>query len=292
MEHQERYNYFYSKYYTKAELLIKQFLINRKSQDKVFTMVFNEVFQYLTIDYVQKSSVHKNQHLKTLYTLFEKRHSFYANNQEQNIFQNEIKNTFNNLTEAQLPKYYSFTKLITEIAVLQATDEIARLFANQVQLMGMFYQLNAFEEFEIKMYDPVSFEDTSIFKKLHQLLYTRETSLIDTKLLSNSESQNDKIIDQNFNRNHWNANCFQLFHYLVGNYDKKGKIKYINIFYFLKNHVDKNKYAFGFTIEQYKEYIQTHFEIQLTKFEKAEYEFVEKVIPILSGFEQDFRQNR
>ena len=291
MEHQERYNYFYSKYYTKAEFLIKQFLIKRKSQDKVFSMVFNEAFQYITLDYVQKSNIQKNQHLKTLYTLFEKRHSFYANNQEQHIFKNEIKNAFNNLTDAQLPKGYSFTKLITEIAVLQAIDEIARIFANQVQLIGMFYQLNAFEEFKIRTYDPLSLEDSPIFKKLHQLLYPKETSDIDAKTLLNSEPQNVKTTDKRFNRNYWNENCFHLFYYLQDNYDKKGKIKYINIFYFLKNNVDKNKYAFAFTIEQYKDFILTNFDIQLTKFEKAEYEYVEKVIPILSSFEQDFRKN-
>jgi hypothetical protein len=81
-----------------------------------------------------------------------------------------------------------------------------------------------------------------------------------------------------------------LFHYLVANYEKKGKIKFINIFYFLKNDVDKNKYAFGFTIDLYKDFIQSNFDVQLTKFGKAEYEYTDKVIPILNGFEQDFRK--
>ena len=255
MEHQERYHYFYSKYYTKAEFLIKQFLIKRKSQEKVFSLVFNEVFQYLTLDYVQKSTIHKNQHLKTLHSLFEKRYSYYANNQVQHIFENEIKNAFNNLTDAQLPKGYLYTTLITEIAVLQAIDEIARLFANHVQLIDMFYQLNAFEEFEIKMYDSINFEDTSIFKKLQVALYPKNDATSDTNSVRLSPQNNEKTTDKSFNRNNWNENCFELFYYLQDNYLKKGKIKHINIFYFLKNNVDKNKYTFAFTIEQYKDFI-------------------------------------
>lgn len=285
MEHQERYTYFYSKSYTKSELLIKNFLIKSNQQDKVFINVYNAIFQYLTNDCVKKNHVGANSNLKPSYSLFENRHRLYTKNQIQNSFENEIKTAFETIPKTALPKAYTFAKLISEIAILHATYEIARVFANHVALMGMFYQLNEFDSFEIRTYDPFGVEDTPIYKQLQLKLYPKSDTFL------NAQPQQEKIIRKNFNRNHWNANCFQLFHYLVGNYDKKGKIKYINIFYFLKNHVDKNKYAFGFTIEQYKEYIQTHFEIQLTKFEKAEYEFVEKVIPILSGFEQDFRKN-
>ena len=114
-------------------------------------------------------------------------------------------------------------------------------------------------------------------------------STSDTNSVRLSAQNNEKTTDQSLSRNNWNANCFELFYYLQDNYLKKGKIKHINIFYFLKNNVDKNKYAFAFNIEQYKDFILANFNIQLTKFATAEYDFMEKEIPILNGFEQDFR---
>ena len=290
MEYQERYNYFYSKYYTKAEFLIKQYLIKKNSQERVFTLAFNEVTQYLTNNHVQKKPIYTHQDLKSLHLLFENRGRFYAKTQVKNIFENEIKIAFNAISKSLLPNDYNFTKLVIEIAILEATNEIARVFSNHFQLINMFYQLNEFELFEIRTYDPLNIEDSPIYKKLQKQLYPKSNVFFDADSIINSNQQNDKTTGSNFNRNHWNENCFQLFYYLENNYNKKGKIKYINIFYFLKNNVDKNKYAFAFTIEQYKDFIQTNFDIQLIKFEKAEYEYVEKVIPILSGFEQDFRK--
>jgi hypothetical protein len=38
-----------------------------------------------------------------------------------------------------------------------------------------------------------------------------------------------KIVTPIFNRNNWNQKCFDLFNYLNENYEKKGKIKHINV---------------------------------------------------------------
>lgn len=119
-----------------------------------------------------------------------------------------------------------------------------------------------------------------------------------TKDLFKFESEQDAFYNSitndtllNYNRNYWNQNCFNLFNYLVDNYEKKGKIKFVNIYYFLKNHVDKKKYAFSFTIDNYKIFISNNYNINITTFRKAEYEFLEKEVPILISFEQDFRMN-
>lgn len=93
-----------------------------------------------------------------------------------------------------------------------------------------------------------------------------------------------------FNRNNWNQKCFDLFNYLIDNYEKKGKIKYINIFYFFKNEITNTDYAFNHTIDSYKIFITEKYKVKLNTFRTAEADFNDKVIPILKNFEQDFRE--
>jgi hypothetical protein len=291
MQYQETYTYFYSKYYNKAELLIKHFLIKRENQGKVFLVAFNDVFHYLSDTITKENIINTNEHLKPLHVLFKKRNQFYTKNEVQNIFENEIKEAFNLVPSVELPKNYSYSTLIIEMAILEAITEIARVFSNQSQLMEMFYKANDFSDFEIRTYDNLAIDDSPIYKKLQAQLYPKTNSFNDEEQKTQNEELKNAIRAKPFNRNHWNENCFNLFHYLEGNYDKQGKIKYINIFYFLKDHPDKDRYAFSFTLEQYRQYIYTNFGVQLTKFKKAEYEYDDKVNPILKGFEQDFRQN-
>ena len=49
MDYENIYQDFYSKYYDKAEFLIKQFLIKRQSQNKIASNVINEVSHYFFI---------------------------------------------------------------------------------------------------------------------------------------------------------------------------------------------------------------------------------------------------
>jgi hypothetical protein len=114
-------------------------------------------------------------------------------------------------------------------------------------------------------------------KEIETTKPTHETEVLD---LNNTNSD--------FNLNEFNEVTYNLFIYLIGNYQKKGKVKYVNIYRFLKN-INKVNYAFNFTQKTYKEYIYKNFEVELTTFNTANFEFDDKEKPILSGFEQAFR---
>jgi hypothetical protein len=128
-----------------------------------------------------------------------------------------------------------------------------------------------------------------INKKVDNLLFPNTENFWKTEDAA-VESNINKIKNKpDFNRNHWNEKCFELFNYLIDNYEKKGKVKFINIFYFLKNKVDQSTYAFSFTIDQYKTFIESKYDIKFKTFKTAELDFEDKEVPILNSFECDFR---
>jgi small nuclear ribonucleoprotein (snRNP)-like protein len=92
-----------------------------------------------------------------------------------------------------------------------------------------------------------------------------------------------------FSLNDWNEKTFNLFNYLIDNYHTKGKVKYTNIFRFLKN-IEKTNYAFNFTEVRYKEYILKNYGEKITTFKPANYKYEDKEQPILNGFEYEFRK--
>lgn len=95
-----------------------------------------------------------------------------------------------------------------------------------------------------------------------------------------------------YNKNHWNKECHNLFMYLMENYEKKGKIKFVNIFYYLTNHIKKEKYAFNQTIDIYKHFIISKYNVELKTFRTAQYEFKGKEVPILNGLESDYSSQK
>lgn len=125
-------------------------------------------------------------------------------------------------------------------------------------------------------------------EKVEELLFPDNEKYVKTEA---ALIESKKIKEEpKFNRNRWNEKCFNLFNYLIENYEKKGKIKFINIFYFLKNDVDKSSYPFAFTIKQYKVFIASKYDVKLIKFKTAEYDFKDKEVPILNAFEANFRK--
>lgn len=171
MDYENIYESFYSKYYTKAEFLIKSFLIKRKSQKKTFGITINEVNQYLSNDIVNNHNLYKNENLQKLHHTFCKRYSIYEIDQVQEIFANDIKNGFDKIIISELPTDYSYTKFIKETAIIEVANEILRLVSNNSQLFEMFYKSNEFNEFEIRYHKNLSLEDYPIYKKLHSKLY-------------------------------------------------------------------------------------------------------------------------
>ena len=171
MDYEKTYHEFYSKYYDKAEFLIKQFLLKRQSRNKLFSTVINEVNHYLNDYSINKSCISKNENLKKLYLIFDNRYRVYANNHLQEIFFNEIKTGFDKLKTLELANEYSYIGIIKEIALLEALKEISRLLSNNARLFEMMYKLNEFEAFEIRIHSNLALEDYPTFQELHHKLY-------------------------------------------------------------------------------------------------------------------------
>lgn len=95
-----------------------------------------------------------------------------------------------------------------------------------------------------------------------------------------------------FNKNHFNKEAFLLFEYLNENYIKSGKVKFINIYYFIKSlSISANGiYMFSIEIKPYVKFISIRFNISIKKFEKARFAYDEKEHPKLKELEKMFRK--
>ena len=171
MNYENIYEGFYAKYYSKAEFLIKNFFVKRYSQKKTFGNSYNEVIHYLSIDFVKKHNLYKNENLENAYRIFCKRRSIYFKDEVQEIFENEIKIEFDKINASELPTNYTYLKFIKEIALIEALREISRLFSNNARLLAMVYELNEFDNFEIRVHGNLALEDYPNFKVLHSKLY-------------------------------------------------------------------------------------------------------------------------
>lgn len=120
------------------------------------------------------------------------------------------------------------------------------------------------------------------------------------KILEAQYNAKDKIVDKlfsefstkinsKFNPNHFNNDCYNLFCYLVNNYKKPGKIKFINIYYYLKDEVKKDKYSFRFIQNDYTKFIKENYNIEIKKYQKAMFDYDEQK-RVLNSLEEQFRK--
>jgi hypothetical protein len=291
MDYEEIYVGFYSKYYIKIELLIKRFFIKRQNQKKVFFNSYNEVFHYLGNDFVNKHSIFNNEELEKLYQIFSKRHSIYSSDEVQEIFENEIRVEYDKIKLSELPVNYNYIKFIKEIALVEVENEISRLLSTNSRLLEMFYKLNDFDEFEIRRNGNLAVEDFPIYRKLAAKLYPEtDTSFVQNDVLKIIKTEEVALYDTVCNPNHWNERTFELFNYLIDNYEKNGKVKFINIYKFI-NDLDSQAYAIRFTHNTYKSFILENFGVKLTKIEVSRYEYESKEMPILRSWEEIFRKS-
>ena len=161
----------YSEYYCKAETLIKKFLMKRKSEEMGFGKTSQKAKEYLTAKQKDKYNLLENRKLIEIYELFGTRYQEYEVNHIQNIFAKKIKIAFENIETSKLPLNYSYSKLIKEIAVIEVLKEISRLMTNNNRLLELFYDLNMFDEFEIREHRNISLENYPIYKKLNMIKY-------------------------------------------------------------------------------------------------------------------------
>ena len=171
MNYENIYEGFYTKYYSKAEFLIKNFFVKRHRQKKTFGNSYNEVIHYLSNDFVKKHNLYKNENLENAYRIFCKRHSIYFIDEVHEIFENEIKIEFDKINASELPANYTYLKFIKEIALIEALREVSRVFSNNARLLSMVYELKEFDKFEIRVHGNLALEDYPNFKILHSKLY-------------------------------------------------------------------------------------------------------------------------
>ncbi|SEF82249.1 hypothetical protein [Flavobacterium urumqiense] len=168
-------------------------------------------------------------------------------------------------------KISSFVQLMKETEGYESEDF---KYLNEIVVPGLIERKN-----EVKR--------IFIDKKVGGLLFSNTENYV--KIEAGATELKEINYELDFNRNHWNKKCFELFNYLIDNYEKKGNVKFINVFYFLKRKVDKGIYTFAFTIDQYKTFIESQYGVKLTTFRTAEFDFEDNEIPILNAFVADFR---
>lgn len=133
----------------------------------------------------------------------------------------------------------------------------------------------------IKNILPFVYEDFKDFKEMYfSNKYNQLLENTSAEEKTDTEQLGSYVVEHN--KNHWNKNCYNLFLYLVDNYEKKGKVKYTNIHFYLKNHADKNKFVYNQTIETYTHFINVEYGIELKTFRKAEFEFLDHQVPIMN----------
>lgn len=127
-----------------------------------------------------------------------------------------------------------------------------------------------------------------IEKDYRKFILTLEKSIVNKP----NELTNSTIKTSPYNTNHFNNDCHLLFEYLIDNYEKNGKVKFINIFYFLNKHVatvHQDVYRFSINQIEYKNLIQSKYGIEIKKFEHAKIEFEEKEVPKLKDLFKNFK---
>ncbi|MCL9805860.1 hypothetical protein NAT51_10025 [Flavobacterium amniphilum] len=181
MNYQQEYDSIYNSYYLKIEKLIKHHLIAEKAKKRNVNLVHNELNQFLYNNTPSKFEVNNNPALKNLLQLFEARFKLYGEDYINLIFSNEIKTGFNAIQPVELPSGYTIKKLLMEIAIISAIEEVCRLLSINNSLFYLFYNSNDFSRFEIKEYKGMEIDETPIYIELNRRLnpnhYTVETGL-------------------------------------------------------------------------------------------------------------------
>jgi len=273
------YEEYYNKYYRIAESLVKQYFITSKSKKRPFLYSINEARIYLFKRFIDTYQLNRN-HFEELHTIYNRRYSFYSEDENKEIFLNEVKAAYDKINFSELPQDYSYTKFLRELAIVEVAKEIDRLLSNNSKLFEMIYISNEFDLFEIKYYRHTLLESLPLYKLLHKKAYP-EYYLEEVEL----EKVNSSLIPSS------NDNASKLFEYLIEFYRPKEvtSVKFINIHYYLKNDAMKEFYIFKITQKDYRELVSYRFGINISKFSKSDGYYTEEK-PILNSRERLFRK--
>ena len=181
MNYQQEYASFYNVYYLRIEKLVKNYFIAEKAKKKNINLVDNQLSEFLANNALAQFEVVKYPELNKLLQLFEKRHKLYVEDHINLIFSNEIKTGFNTINPTELPSNYTFKKLLMEIAIIIAIEDIGYILNLNRSLFYLFYNSNDFSSFEIKEYKGLDVEETPIYVQLNKRMnpshYVDETGL-------------------------------------------------------------------------------------------------------------------
>ncbi len=141
-----------------------------------------------------------------------------------------------------------------------------------------------------RIYDNFSTDlsDAILFKEMVLSEFIKEAEPLTIEVGADSPEV-DK--DERYDSGKFNGYTFKLFLYILDCYDTKGIVKYINIWYFLKRNIDKEKHKnimFVFTQDDYKFYVKKHFGVEIKKFAKAGYKYEDNEVGILKNISDDY----
>lgn len=113
--------------------------------------------------------------------------------------------------------------------------------------------------------------------------FLAKLNIINERIKELAEPQQGKKEPTDFDANKWNFKTYSFFHYLIENYENQYKVKYINIYYYLKGLSKLNNLEFRFTfyIKDFRAFISKEYKTKLNKFKVAEYKYKEIEEPIL-----------
>jgi hypothetical protein len=189
------------------------------------------------------------------------------------IIDKELNNYFNNLSYSEATDFLKWLEL--DLLNKWKRNQIINTQPTNIRQNGFLksMQVNFNQKIEY-------LENWLKEKKTLQQPEAIETANTETGTLKENKA---------LNRNDWSEKTFNLFNYLIENYETKGKVKYANIFKFLNN-IDKTNYAFNFTEKKYKAYILDKYGVKITTFTTANFKYPDIEQPILNQFEQEFRK--
>lgn len=169
------------------------------------------------------------------------------------IFENEC----NNFSQNEI-YFYGCNLKIYESTYNNRLNLFLKKYCDVVENDFIKYELKTIVKYRF-LFDETKKQIKYSIKKRNEYLKKRILEIDKSE-----HKQND------FDVNYFNKNCYELFLYLVENYNKKGKVKFINIFYFLKKEVDKKVYTFNFIQKYYTVFVKEKYEIEIKKYETVE----------------------
>lgn len=175
MQHIDNYNYFYTKYYSKAELLIKNYLLKNKKFKLNYHYSIPKIQNFIN-KYLEE--LFTDEKLKLNSKEFRKMWDFYECDKIEECLNYEMKQIFfdnqrvHNRPITPTEQFeISYNRYVKELAIQEVLTEILYLLTANSSILEMQYKLNDFSKFDIRDYGLMRLEDTEIFKSLSNKLY-------------------------------------------------------------------------------------------------------------------------